>query len=207
MEDQVRYLRWTTKTNPTSEDSFQFPQSATVLDCDVNGGLPDDQWDDSVLELLYRGLADNRVEVQALGEGRKSIKDGSMTPSNKKPRVHDRLRDRLLRTIGKTSTVSECLSRADVQQTEKATGRALVPRSTKAFDPRHSDLHPPNSYEWVFSEQYPHFPGTKGGISRWPAEYMRQCHEALDNGWLVVVDVAQNQARPGKSTVTTHAIY
>lgn len=105
VEDQARYLRWTTKTNPTDEYYFNFEPS--VLGCDVNGGLPEGRWDDSVLEYLYRGLADNKVEVQVLGEGREPIRHGSVAPGNKKPRVHDRLRDRLLQTIGKT--IKQCL--------------------------------------------------------------------------------------------------
>ncbi|KUJ18658.1 uncharacterized protein LY89DRAFT_501279 [Mollisia scopiformis] len=180
--DKARYLKWNSKPGSNNEeDSFNLTQMVT--DYGVNGGLPEDKWDDSVLEKLYRGLADSRVEVEILREDSASSKHSSLAPNGKNPRVHDILRDRLLQTI------------------EKATGRPIISsRSSKIADPRRSDPRPPNSYRWQFSKQYPSFPTTKGGISRWPAEHIRQCHEALDKGFLVAVDLATNPAKDKPST-------
>lgn len=73
------------------------------MDTNVNGGIPDDCWEDDILESLYRGLADTRVQVEVLGEDMKPIKSGSLVETasgNKKKRPHERLRDQLIEKIG-----------------------------------------------------------------------------------------------------------
>lgn len=79
-----------------------FPE--VVISGSVNGGIPKDCWDDEVLETFYRGLADNRVQVEVLGYDMKPVKSGSSVPTaagNKKKRSHEILRDQLIEKIGK----------------------------------------------------------------------------------------------------------
>lgn len=172
LEDEARFFKWTAKDRPPPEYLFVFPEM--VVSSTVNGGIPDDCWGDETLEKLYRGLADNRVQVEVLSEDMKPIKSRSPVSTaagSKKQRPHERLRDQLIEKI------------------ETTIGHPILARTPKAIDPRHDDPLPPNSYKWHFTRKYPRFPKTKGGISRWPAEDMRRCQNALDNGYLVVINL------------------
>lgn len=80
---------------------------------------------------------------------------------------------------------------------ETTIGHPIVARTPKSIDPRHNDPLPPNSYRWKFSREYPRFPKTKGGISRWPADDMRRCQNALDKGYLAVINLDPNQEGAG----------
>ncbi|CZR50295.1 uncharacterized protein PAC_00167 [Phialocephala subalpina] len=183
LEDEVLFFRWTVKVRPPPEYSFVFPEM--VVKSDVSGGIPEDSWDDDILEKLYRALANNRIEVEVLGEDMAPIRPTSPISTalgNKKKRPHERLRDQLIEKI------------------ETTIGHPIVARTPKPIDPRHDDPLPPNSYRWKFSREYPRFPRTKGGISRWPAEDMRRCHNALENGHLIVINLDLSQEVAGPPT-------
>ncbi|PMD32790.1 hypothetical protein L207DRAFT_590480 [Hyaloscypha variabilis F] len=157
---------------------------STVFELDL-GREPDIRdWPDAELEYLKQQFKDDEVHVEISDkreiEAAPHTNGSEPTPSKssqKRNRVENRLRDRLKQTI------------------ETAIGRRIHQRSSKAIDPRHSDPEQPNLYAWKFSPEYPRFPSSKkGGISRWSAEQIRYCNEALDNGHLTAVAIEEGSA-------------
>ncbi|PVH79067.1 hypothetical protein DL98DRAFT_516283 [Cadophora sp. DSE1049] len=181
------YIRWRFIEVPNSTYSFDY--NSITRNYKDNGGLPS-RWDESALENLYRGLTDGRVQAVALDEVKlvlgesvvPPVQDSSIKTSSKRTRLPHKLRDRLIDII------------------ETTIGRPLDPRSSKQIDPRKSDPQPPNLYKWQFSDNYPEFPDKKGGISRWHADQIHACYEALEQGHLTVVNVDPDSSEARQST-------
>ncbi|KAL2060279.1 hypothetical protein VTL71DRAFT_9674 [Oculimacula yallundae] len=188
-QHETCYIKWEFRGDPDSADNSEYePVTTNYKD---NGGLPNN-WEESALENLYKGLTDGRVRAFALNEekqilGESSSRHPATKNTTKKPRVPDRLRDRLIETI------------------ETAIGRHLDSRSAKFIDPRKSDPKPPNLYKWQFSDDYPAFPDKKGGISRWSAVQIQSCYQALDKKHLIVVNVAPGSPEAIKVEVEVQA--
>ncbi|KAK0108594.1 hypothetical protein ONS95_003391 [Cadophora gregata] len=92
-------------------------------------------------------------------------RESGIKTASKRTRLPHKLRDRLIEVI------------------EATIGRPLDPRSATQIDPRKSDPQPPNLYKWQFSDTYPEF------LSRWHADQIHACYEALEQGHLIVVNV------------------
>jgi predicted nucleic acid-binding Zn-ribbon protein len=74
-----------------------------------------------------------------------------------------------------------------------AIGRDIEQRGRKPIQLKEDDEESPNFYRWQFSEDYPRFP--KGAVATWSSTQHEDCLDALNEGWLSVLDLAPPSSR------------